>query len=42
MDSTPSDERSKKFWKQNTWEKILNSQKFIYYRYDKTDKTYPK
>ena len=22
--------------------KILNSQKFIYYRYDKTDKTYPK
>ena len=42
MDSTLSDEKSKKFWKQSNWEKIFHSQKFICYRYDETAKTYPK
>ena len=42
MDSAPSDEKSKNFWKQSNWEKAFYSQKFICYRYDETGKTYLK
>ena len=42
MDSTPSDVKSKKFWKQSNWEKIFHFQKFICYQHDETGETYPK
>ena len=42
MDDTPSDKKSKQFWKQSNWEKIFHSQRIICYWHNKTGKTYQK